>query len=186
MNPGESTVPLLQDARDRSFVMEGPTGADIQIRAVRAAQRNLLTAMYEEFDPLGVAFGLPPHSPEARSAWISSALGHRVNIGAFSASGEAVGHCFLACSAPESAELAVFVHQESRRRGVGTALVKAALRWGAAAGLRRIWSMTAADNRAALRLQKSCGFRQTKFFPDAELEIDLPAGMLLADSGFRI
>jgi RimJ/RimL family protein N-acetyltransferase len=69
----------------------------------------------------------------------------------------------------------VFVHQAFRRRGLGTALVKALLEWGCAAGLRRVWSMSSPDNRAALRLLGSCGFRLTCFVaPAVELEIDLP------------
>jgi GNAT superfamily N-acetyltransferase len=71
--------------------------------------------------------------------------------------------------------MAVFVHQGSRRIGVGTALVKAALDWGGAAGLRRVWSINSSDNRVALRLQKNCGFRLTKSASlETELEIFLP------------
>jgi GNAT superfamily N-acetyltransferase len=131
--------------------------------------------MYDQFDPLGGSLGLPPHTEEARRAWIENALGNHVNVAAFSPAGEVVGHCFLAADKPGSAEVAIFVHQESRRRGVGTALMKAALEWGAAAGLRHVWSMTSSDNRAALRLQMSCGFRLANSASyEAELEIDLP------------
>jgi GNAT superfamily N-acetyltransferase len=112
---------------------------------------------------------------EARRAWIAAALNYHVNVAAFSPDGEVVGHCFLAADKPGSAEVAIFVHQESRRRGVGTALMKAALEWGAASGLRHVWSLTSADNRAALRLQLSCGFRLANSAShDAEMEIDLP------------
>lgn len=133
--------------------------ADIQIRGIGPAQRDLLIAMYDQFDPLGAALGLPPHTAEARCEWIRNALGQKVNMAAFSAAGEVVGHCFLAADKPASAEMAVFVHQESRSIGVGTALVKAALGWRPAAELRRVWAVTAPDNRAALRLLMSCGFR---------------------------
>jgi RimJ/RimL family protein N-acetyltransferase len=167
-------VPLVQDKFYRSLFIDGHFGAEIRIRAVGPPQRDLLIGMYDRFDPLGVAFGLPPRTAEARREWIGGALGHKVNIAAFSPAGEVVGHCFLAAGRPGSAELAIFVRQESRRRGVGTALVRAALEWGVATGLRRVWTMTSPDNRAALRLQESCGFRVTKSaFPASELEIDL-------------
>jgi GNAT superfamily N-acetyltransferase len=131
--------------------------------------------MYDQFDPLGGSLGLPPHTVEAHRAWVAGALGNHVNVAAFSPAGEVVGHCFLAADKPASAEMAVFVHQRSRRIGVGTALVKAALDWGGATGLRRVWSMTSSDNRVALPLQKNCGFRLTKSVSlEAELEIDLP------------
>jgi RimJ/RimL family protein N-acetyltransferase len=86
-----------------------------------------------------------------------------------------IGHCFLAADKPGCAELAIFVDQEFRRKGVGTALVKTALERAELTGLRRVWTMTSSDNQAALHLQQKCGFRLTNFvFPAVELQIDLP------------
>src|SRR5262245_4221859 len=115
-------------------------------------QRDLLITMYDRFDPLGAALGLPPGTPEARDNWIGSALSQIMNFAAFSTAGEVVGHCFLAADKPGSAEMAFFVHQAYRMRGIGTALIKKALVWGRAAELKRVWAMTASDNRTALRL----------------------------------
>src|SRR5215470_15904565 len=108
--------------------------------------RGPLIEMYERFDPLGGALGLPPRTAEARRAWIGNALGHPINVAAFSQIGEIVGHCFLVVDKPGSAEMAVFVHQAYRRRGVGAALVRAALEWGGTAGLRRGRAVTASEN----------------------------------------
>jgi RimJ/RimL family protein N-acetyltransferase len=135
---------------------------DIQIRAIGPPQRDLLIRMYDRFDPLGAALGLPPPTPEARYNWIGNSLGQIVNVAALSAAGEAVGHCFLAADEPSSAEMAVFVHQGARRVGIGTALVKAALKWAWAAELRRVWALTASDNRAALGLLMRCGFLEAQ------------------------
>jgi RimJ/RimL family protein N-acetyltransferase len=148
---------------------------DIRIRAVGPAQRDLLIGMYDRFEPLGVALGLPPCGEDARRDWVGSALRQRLNLAAFSPAGEVMGHCFLAAGKAGSAELAIFVHQKFRGRGAGTALVKAALEWGGVAGLRRVWTLTAGDNQAALRLQEKCGFRVTNAaFPETELEIVYP------------
>jgi hypothetical protein len=88
-----------------------------------------------------------------------------------------VGHCFLAADKAGSAELAIFVHQEFRRRGVGTALVKAALESEGVAGLRHVWTLTPFDNRAALRVQMKCGFRLANAAcPETEMEIPFPLG----------
>lgn len=114
--------------------------------------------MYDRLIPLGAVLGLPPHTAAARRAWIRGVLGHKVNGAAFSLAGEIVGHCFLAADNSGCAEMAIFVRQESRRKGVGTALAKAALEWGRAAGLRRVWNVTSSDNTAALCLQMNCGF----------------------------
>ena len=148
---------------------------DISIRTVGPPQRGFLTEMYERFEPLGAALGLPPPSEEARRDWVEAAMSHRINLAAFAPSGAAVGHCFLVDSTDGSAELAIFVHQEFRRRGIATALVKAALARGYVAGLRRVWSLTGSENTSALRLQERFGFRVTNSaFYGTEMEIHLP------------
>jgi GNAT superfamily N-acetyltransferase len=155
--------------------MENDMDGDIRIRAVGQPQRDLLIEMYDRFEPLGAALGLPPRGEEARREWIEGALSHKVNLAAFSPAGAAIGHCFLVADKASSAELAIFVDHEFRRRGVGTALVKAVSEWGGVWGLRRIWTLTGSENRAALRLQQRLGFHLTKTaFYGAELEIHLP------------
>jgi len=132
---------------------------DIRIRAVGRQQRDLLIEMYERFEPLGAALGLPPRGKEPRREWIEVALSQEMNLGAWSPAGAAVGHCFLVADQEASAELAVFVRQEFRRRGVATALVKTMLERGCTSGLRRIWALTGSENHASLRLLDRCGFR---------------------------
>jgi GNAT superfamily N-acetyltransferase len=148
---------------------------DIQIRAVGRPHRELLIAMYDRFDPLGPALGLPPCVKEARRAWVDLALSHKMNLGALSPCGSTVGHCFLVADKADSAELAIFVHQDFRRRGVGTALLKAALECGSVWALRRIWTLTGSATNVASHLLGRCGFRLTNAaFYGAELEIHLP------------
>jgi RimJ/RimL family protein N-acetyltransferase len=149
---------------------------NIQIRVIGPPQRDVLIEMYDHFEPLGAAFGLPPRTSEARHQWIGNALGQFVTLAAFSPAGEVVGHCFLAADKPNSAEIAVFVRQEFRRKGIGVELVKKALKWASAKGLAYVWAVTAADNRAALQLLTSSGFRLLKFtFGTVKLDIDLGA-----------
>jgi GNAT superfamily N-acetyltransferase len=150
--------------------------SDFHIRAIGPPERGLLIEMYERFDPLGGALGLPPRTAEARRVWIGNALGHPINVAAFSQAAEMIGHCFLVVDMPGSAEMAVFVHQAYRRRGVGAALVLAALRWGGRIGLGSGRAVTASENEPALRLLMSCGFRvsESDHFV-TEMEIDLPA-----------
>jgi len=156
--------------------------AVIQVRPVGQPQRDLLVGMYDQFDPLGAALGLPPPNAQARHAWIDAALRQQVNLAAITPEGEAVGHCFLVAGEGASAEMAVFVHQHFRRRGLGSALVKAALERGRDAGLRRVWTLTASDNIAALRLQFRCGFRvANSTASETEMEIELPPAAWRSD-----
>lgn len=148
--------------------------AGVQLRQIGPAEAHLLIAMYETFDPLGAALGLPPHTREARRRWIANAVCETVNVAAFSPAGETVGHAFLAPDNPGSAEIAVFVHQDFRRRGIGVELLREALEWGRAVHLRRVWAVTASENRAALRLLTRCGFRLVRSDSDvAEFDLDL-------------
>lgn len=169
------TVPCVKDALYRNLFIESGIDTHTRVRAVGPPQRDLLIRMYDRFDPLGAAFGLPPYGAEARRAWIGDALHQKMNVAALSAAGEIVGHCFLAADKPYSAELAVFVHQEFRRRRVGTALIKAALARACAEGLRRVWCVTPSENSVALHLLRNCGFRLMKSISlEPELEIYLP------------
>jgi RimJ/RimL family protein N-acetyltransferase len=138
--------------------------------------------MYDRFEPLGAALGLPPRWEEARREWLDVAMSHKMNLAAISPVGAAVGHCFLVDDQAGSAELAIFVHQEFRRRGIATALLKAVLEWGSAEGLRRVWTLTGAENTAALRLQERLGFHLTNSaFYGSELEIHLPVAFAARD-----
>jgi GNAT superfamily N-acetyltransferase len=151
--------------------------ADIPLRTIGPLHLDLLLAMYDRFDPLGAALGLPPRTLEARHRWIGNALCQIVNVAVFLPAGEIVGHCFLAADTSGSAEIAVFVHQDFRRRGIGAALLKNALEWGRAVQLQRAWAVTATENRAALQLLMSGGFRLMRSDVDvAELDIDLRTG----------
>ena len=148
---------------------------DIRIQPVSFAELDPLVRMYDQFEPLGAALSLPPYDADVRRGWIEFALAHRLNLGAFSRDGRSIGHSFLVTDEAHSAELAIFVHQDFRRRGIGTSLLQAMLSWGERAGLRRIWTLTASDNRAALRLQMKCGFRvKDPASPEIVMEIDLP------------
>jgi RimJ/RimL family protein N-acetyltransferase len=147
----------------------------IQIRPLILADREILLGMYRTFEPLGGAQGLPPRVEEARQTWIDRALQREVNVGAFSAGGDLVGHSFLASSDAGEAELGIFVHQRSRQRGIGTGLLRAILQRAEQRGLRRIHAVTTYDNIPKLRLLKRCGFRLLQSTYGAELLIlDLP------------
>jgi RimJ/RimL family protein N-acetyltransferase len=154
---------------------------DVRIRTIGRPQRDLLVEMYDRFEPLGAALGIPPVEEERRREWAQSALSHEMNLAAFLPTGAVIGHCFLVVEKTGSAELAVFVRQEYRRRGVAAALVKTVLEWGTVEGLRRVWTLTGSENTPALRLQAKFGFRPTHYAPSAiELEIHLPGVQMTA------
>ena len=166
----------ITEFRGQSRGLDVCAGDSLRVRPATPDDREFLLGMYRSFDPLGAAQGLPPRSEEARRIWIDRALQAEINVGAFSTAGDLAGHAFLASSDAGEAELAVFVNQAYRRRGIATALVRAVLQGAEHLGLRRILAMTASENVPALRLLKRCGFRSVRFtFPVMELELELPA-----------
>jgi GNAT superfamily N-acetyltransferase len=53
---------------------------------------------------------------------------------------------------------AMFVSSRARRRGIGRALVEAAIEWAASSGATQVTLMVIDRNESASKLYKSCGF----------------------------
>ena len=125
----------------------------VEVRRSTPADRQALVEMYLGFEPKGAAFGLPPRKePET---W----LDHLTPYPNFVAwvDGRVVGHSVL-CPEDDLGEVAVFVHQDHRRRGLGKKLLRELVQEARRLGLRRIWGMTETDNLPMLRLAFSLGF----------------------------
>lgn len=152
-------------------------GRTFVLRGYEAADREQVTAMYERFEPKRVAQGLPPAGPLQRGRWLDSVLGsgHHLLV---EVEGEVVGHGMLLPMDGESAELANFLHQSVRDRGIGTLLNQALVELGRSLGLRRIWLSVEPSNRRAVRSYEKVGFRRrftSGWAPELEMEIELGA-----------
>jgi L-amino acid N-acyltransferase YncA len=117
------------------------------------ADRAALIEMYLNFDPKGLALGLPPRKDPG--AWLNS-LSQFPNF-VVKANGRVVGHGVL-CIDEDSGETAVFVHQDWRGCGIGKLLLMELIAEGRRQKLRRVWGMAAPDNFVMLRLADSLGF----------------------------
>lgn len=123
----------------------------------RAAYKDLaaLEKMYREFEPRGEALGLPPRSDADTARWLES-LSDYLNL--VLRDGErVVGHGVL-CPFEDTAEVAVFIHQDYRGRGAGRMLLENLIVEARRLDLRRIWGIAQPDNLPMLRLARSCGF----------------------------
>lgn len=128
----------------------------VSIRAAAPNDLPLLEQMYDSFSPAEVALGLPPRDPERRKAWLIG-LQSGVNLIAL-AEDRVVGHLAL-MPGEHSAEMAVFVHQDSRRHGIGTALADAAVEICRQKSFRSLWVLISSENNAAHRGLLKYGFR---------------------------
>lgn len=129
-----------------------------------------LEDLYEHFDDDSRAQGIPPRSPQRRTAWIEDLLdGHDVVAWH---EGDAVGHAVLMPygdgedadegDADHAAELAVFVRPDCQSAGIGTALVRCLLGLGRSVGIEQVTLVVEPSNTIAVRLYCSTGFEVTE------------------------
>lgn len=150
----------------------------VTLREMQAGDLERLVAMYETFEPKGEFQGLPPQTTAQIREWLQrlSEPGDRHFIA--ESGSRVVGHCFL-CGGPRAneAELAIFVHQAARGRGVGRTLLLGALNYGCKQlHLARVWLTTLGSNPVAAHLFSSVGFRLSRTDEPAwELDMERPS-----------
>jgi len=76
------------------------------------------------------------------------------------AAGEVVGHIFVIESGFGFGEIGMMVARDWRGRGVGSALVAAAIEWGRENGLHKLTLSVFPHNEAAIRLYRKFGFAE--------------------------
>jgi L-amino acid N-acyltransferase YncA len=133
--------------------------------------------MYVEFEPKRGAQGLPPAGAEALGRWLDRVLAEGVHL-VVEVDGRLLGHGMLLPRVGAGAELANFLHQSVRGRGIGTALNRELVGEAGARGLRRVWLTVEPSNRAALRSYRHAGFRLlpgSEWAQEVEMEVILPA-----------
>ena len=140
-----------------------------------------LVAMYADFDSADRAQGLPPVKRPAIEDWLDVLLERGPDIVALNGD-RVVGHATLVPDNDGAYELAIFVHQDFRGIGIGTALLETLLGSAAAAGIDRIWLTVERWNSVAIRLYKSVGFERTGG-GSFELEMSLRLDTQTASTG---
>src|SRR5207237_10542060 len=112
-----------------------------------------------DFQPERAAQGLPPAQESRLRAWLDRTLvmGHHLVV---FVQNQLVGHIMLIpMKQPGSVELANFLHQSVRNRGIGTALNHVAVELAHDLGYTRVWLSVEPSNRAAVKSYKKAGFR---------------------------
>ena len=117
-----------------------------------------LLAMYDVFLPKKTAQGLPPEEVPARQSWIRCLIENGENFLLWKES-VVVGHAALLPDfVRKDAEYIIFVNQDLRGRGLGTALTRSALQRARELGLETIWLTVDGHNYRAIGLYKKFGF----------------------------
>jgi len=155
--------------------------APFQIRPARDDDRLPLALVFaavaEERDGIGSE---PPVDVEARAAsWTLD--GTIVAVG----DGEVIGSIHVAASGHGYGEIGMAIAREWRGRGVGSALMEAAIDWARARGLHKLSLGVFAHNAAGLALYRKYGFveegRRVKHYrrQSGELWDSIEMGLLL-------
>lgn len=161
--------PLSQAAMLRSppFSFVDDEGREIDVRAYGDGpvqdEYEAIVAMYLDYDPDYRTLGIPPAGESRIRQWQDKIL---------------VGHCVLAWhgervvgqavlvadgaaeseTAPETCELAIFLHQDYHGAGIGTHLTEGLLTYGREHGVEEVWLLVERENRPAVNLYNDVGF----------------------------
>jgi len=149
----------------QSSVMEN---VDFTVRRAGSEDREALLEMYSSFEPRGGMLGLPPQNNVEH--WLDT-LAAYPNFVVY-VEDRLAGHGMI-CPDGDTAELAVFVHQDFRRQHIGKQLFTHMIYQAKQMGLRRVWGITEPDNLPMLRLACSFGFVRTD--DPFEFSLDLQA-----------
>lgn len=155
--------------------MTDKTGEPFLLRRYAPGDRAALEAMYAGFEPKRCAQGLPPGDLPGIRRWLDRVLGLGGHI-VVEVGGRVLGHAMLIPMEDGGAELANFVRQSVRGRGIGTALNEAAVALARDSGYTRVWLCVEPWNRAAVRSYLKAGFRVisgSMWAPEIEMEVPL-------------
>jgi|GEM_PF-89229 len=159
--PYEPPPVTTTDREDREIQLRVFTGDDGELEAA--------VQMYEGFDAADRAQGIPPGSERRVREWLDTITGERCH-NVFAWDGETVaGHATLVPD-DDAHELAIFVDQAYQGAGIGTALIRALLGYGARVGIEHVWLTVERWNRAAVALYEKVGF-ETASAESFELEM---------------
>ena len=116
--------------------------------------------------------GRPPGEPAALRRRLGLGDPRSTVLLSLDAAGAIAGMASLALASAGTAETAVIVRSDLKRRGVGTALMRRLVHQARMSGLTRLMAFVLYENLPARRLVRRLGFRQIGPI-DAELEFQL-------------
>lgn len=131
-------------------------GRDVEVRPYRDEDFEGLVRMYDTFDPGQRAQGTPPLGTEAVREWLTDIL-EGVNAVAVT-DDRIVGHVSFVPDGTGRHELAIFVHQDYQRAGIGTELMAAGLGHASERGVGYVWLSVEAWERDIQRFYSRAGF----------------------------
>jgi GNAT superfamily N-acetyltransferase len=162
---------LPSEAAFEPIEIQTRAGRALQVREYASDDLPLLLEMYKGFEPKRVAQGIPPSDVPRIAQWLER-LQRKSRALLVWDGPRAVAHAILCPISEAAVEFTVFVHQDCRRVGLGTALTRLAVAFAERCGFAEVFLTTELSNLAALRIYRHVGFQVTSSFGD-ECEMKL-------------
>jgi len=157
----------------KSVSVETCKGRELAVRPFDRENFGALVQMYKGFEPKRVAQGLPPPDVPRIAHWLDRLEQKSVALLAWEGS-KVVAHTILCPMPANSVEFTIFVHQDYREEGLGTALSRRTLAWASQMGFAHVYLTTEISNFRALGLFRKLGFQTTSSYGDeVEMKLDL-------------
>ncbi|MGQ9652535.1 MAG: GNAT family N-acetyltransferase [Thermodesulfobacteriota bacterium] len=139
-----------------------------------AGEKGLLKLLsfYEEFEPKGAFEGIPPSHRRERRRWVTGLVAGWRNF-LILAGDRVVGHVAVTMGGSVLQELIIFLHQDHRGRGLGTAALRYIIAQLEEEGCRRLWLTVENTNLPAIRCFLKVGFQFTSSLMESELEMTM-------------
>ncbi len=155
----------------KSGRVETRKGRELEVRPFSVEDFEALVRMYKSFEPKRVAQGIPPPDVPRIAHWLDRLAQKSQALLAWDGS-KVVAHTILCPMPAEAVEFTIFVHQDYREEGLGTALSQHTLEWALQMGFTHVYLTTEISNFRALRLFRKLGFQTTSSYGD-EVEMKL-------------
>ena len=155
----------------KSVRVQTHKGRELEVRPFGGEDFEALVRMYKSFEPKRVAQGIPPPDVPRIAHWLDRLAQKSQALLAWDGS-KVVAHTILCPMPADSVEFTIFVHQDYREEGLGTALSRHTLEWALQMGFTHAYLTTEISNFRALRLFRKLGFQTTSSYGD-EVEMKL-------------
>jgi ribosomal protein S18 acetylase RimI-like enzyme len=157
----------------KSALVETRKDRELEVRPFGVEDFEALVRMYKSFEPKRVAQGIPPPDVPRIAHWLDRLAQKSQALLAWGGS-KVVAHTILCPMPAGAAEFTIFVHQDYREEGLGTALSRHTLEWALQMGFTHVYLTTEISNFRALRLFRKLGFQTTSSYGDeVEMKLDL-------------
>lgn len=173
-NPSSCPSPEVVPRATNCPLIDRPSQAGLKIHELRASDAlacNSFTQRLESHD-LRMRFASLHYSINYLIPELAGVKSGAV-LAAVDAAGEILGIVNLAYLGPDSAELAIIVRSDCKRRGIGRLLIAGAIQQARENGLSLIIGYVLAENKVALSFAQAMEFRFIRF-DDLFVEVNFP------------